>query len=79
MFGKENWTFGSQAWHFLANGLAQIEFFSQPRRQYGRESAPTARRYGEVGLEHSGKFEDGLVVKDHRIQFSDCQPRLGQA
>lgn len=72
--GEEDGTVGAQAGQLFPDGLAQIEPFTEPVGEHGRERAPAARRDGEVGFEQACEFEDRLVVKNNRVELRGGQP-----
>ena len=66
--GEQDRTIGAQAGQFLANGIAQIQFPSQPVGNDPGESPPSSRRHRQVGFQQTGKFQHRLVIKNDAIQ-----------
>ena len=78
MFREKNLAIRPKSRQFRANRLAQIQFLAEPVRQHRRKRPPAAGRDGELRFQQPRKFQDWLVVKNHRVKLLLCQVRVAE-
>ena len=79
VLGEKNIAIGPKSRQFRANRLAQIQFLAEPVRQHRRKRPPAAGRDGEIRFQQPRKFQDWLVVKNHRVQLCRGEVRVPEA